>query len=166
MLCALETRDWDDELLALFGVDRGLLPEIVGSAAEVGEGELLGARVAVRGIAGDQQAALFGHGCHVPGRGKATYGTGSFVLVHTGDDAAPPPHGLLRTVAADGYALEGAVLVAGAAIQWLRDGLGRDRRRGGERGAGDERRGQRAASCSCPRSRGSGRRGGMPAPAG
>jgi glycerol kinase len=123
MLCALETRDWDDELLALFGVDRGLLPEIVGSAAEVGEGEVLGARVAVRGIAGDQQAALFGHGCHVPGSGKATYGTGSFVLVHTGDDAAPPPHGLLRTVAADGYALEGAVLVAGAAIQWLRDGL-------------------------------------------
>jgi glycerol kinase len=124
MLCALETRDWDDELLALFGVDRGLLPEIVGSAAEVGEGEVLGARVAVRGIAGDQQAALFGHGCHLPGSGKATYGTGSFVLVHTGDDAAPPPHGLLRTVAADGYALEGAVLVAGAAIQWLRDGLG------------------------------------------
>ncbi len=124
MLCALETRDWDDELLALFGVDRGLLPEIVGSAAEVGEGELLGARVAVRGIAGDQQAALFGHGCHTPGSGKATYGTGSFVLVHTGGDAGPPPHGLLRTVAADGYALEGAVLVAGAALQWLRDGLG------------------------------------------
>jgi glycerol kinase len=124
MLCALETRDWDDELLALFGVDRGLLPEIVGSAAEVGEAELLGARVALRGIAGDQQAALFGHGCHVPGSGKATYGTGSFVLVHTGDDAGPPPHGLLRTVAADGYALEGAVLVAGAALQWLRDGLG------------------------------------------
>ena len=141
MLCALETRDWDDELLALFGVDRGLLPEIVGSAAEVGEGELLGARVAVRGIAGDQQAALFGHGCHTPGSGKATYGTGSFVLVHTGGDAGPPPHGLLRTVAADGYALEGAVLVAGAALQWLRDGLGVIGRRGGERSAGDERRG-------------------------
>ncbi len=124
MLCSLQTRDWDDELLALFGVDRSLLPEIVGSADEVGEGELLGARVVVRAMAGDQQAALFGHGCHVAGDGKATYGTGSFVLVHAGDDASPPPHGLLRTVAVDGLALEGAVLVAGAALQWLRDGLG------------------------------------------
>jgi glycerol kinase len=124
MLCSLQTRDWDDELLALFGVDRSLLPEVVGSADEVGEGELLGVPVVVRGMAGDQQAALFGHGCHAPGDGKATYGTGSFVLVHTGIDASPPPHGLLRTVAADGFALEGAVLVAGAALQWLRDGLG------------------------------------------
>ncbi len=78
----------------------------------------------IRGIAGDQQAALYGQGCHRAGEGKATYGTGSFVLVHTGDDAAPPPHGLLKTAAADGYALEGAVLVSGAALQWLRDGLG------------------------------------------
>ncbi|HEX6762625.1 MAG TPA: glycerol kinase GlpK [Gaiellaceae bacterium] len=124
MLCSLHTRAWDDDLLALFGVDRSLLPEIVGSRDEVGEGDLLGVRVAVRGIAGDQQAALYGHGCHAPGEGKATYGTGSFVLVHAGDDASPPPHGLLKTVAADGYALEGAVLVAGAALQWLRDGLG------------------------------------------
>jgi glycerol kinase len=124
MLCSLHTRDWDDELLGLFGVERSLLPEIVGSADEVGEGELLGARVVIRGMAGDQQAALFGHGCHAAGEGKATYGTGSFVLVHTGIDASPPPHGLLRTVAADGLALEGAVLVAGAALQWLRDGLG------------------------------------------
>ena len=124
MLCSLHTRDWDDELLALFGVDRSLLPEIVGSADHVGEGELLGAPVEVRGLAGDQQAALYGHGCHAAGEGKATYGTGSFVLVHTGDDASPPPHGVLRTVAVDGLALEGAVLVAGAAVQWLRDGLG------------------------------------------
>jgi glycerol kinase len=124
MLCSLHTRDWDDELLALFGIERSLLPEIVGSADEVGEGELLGAPVLVRGMAGDQQAALFGHGCHTAGDGKATYGTGSFVLVHTGSDASVPPHGLLRTVAADGLALEGAVLVAGAALQWLRDGLG------------------------------------------
>ncbi len=123
MLCSLHTRDWDDELLDLFGVERSLLPEIVGSADEVGEGELLGTRVVIRGMAGDQQAALFGHGCHTAGEGKATYGTGSFVLVHTGLDASPPPHGLLRTVAADGLALEGAVLVAGAALQWLRDGL-------------------------------------------
>jgi glycerol kinase len=124
LLVSLQTLDWDDDLLALFGVDRALLPRIVRSDEQVGEGELLGGRFAVRGIAGDQQAALFGQGCHTAGEGKATYGTGSFVLVHTGDDASPPPHGLLKTAAADGYALEGAVLVSGAALQWLRDGLG------------------------------------------
>jgi len=124
LLVSLETLDWDDELLELFGVDRSLLPRIVGSAETVGEGRLNGRTVEIRGIAGDQQAALYGQGCHAAGEGKATYGTGSFVLVHTGDDAAPPPHGLLKTAAADGYALEGAVLVSGAAVQWIRDGLG------------------------------------------
>jgi glycerol kinase len=124
MLASLQTLDWDDELLALFGVERELLPRIVRSDEAVGEGELLGTRAEIRGIAGDQQAALYGQGCHAAGEGKATYGTGSFVLVHTGDDAALPPRGLLKTAAADGYALEGAVLVAGAAVQWLRDGLG------------------------------------------
>jgi glycerol kinase len=84
----------------------------------------LGATVTLRGIAGDQQAALYGQGCHRPGEAKATYGTGSFVLVHTGDDTGPAPAGLLKTAAVDGYAAEGAVLVAGAAVQWLRDGLG------------------------------------------
>ncbi len=124
MLVSLETLDWDDELLGLFGVDRALLPEIVRSDALVGEGELLGRTVRIAGVAGDQQASLYGQGCHDAGEGKATYGTGTFCLVHTGDDASPPPHGLLKTAAADGYALEGAVLVAGAALQWLRDGLG------------------------------------------
>ena len=124
MLCSLTGPDWDDDLLALFGVDRALLPEIVRSTDEVGEGALLGATVAIRGLAGDQQAALFGHGCHAAGEAKATYGTGSFVLVHTGAAAAEAPHGLLVTAACDGFALEGAVLVAGAALQWLRDGLG------------------------------------------
>jgi glycerol kinase len=124
MLVDLETLDWDDELLALFGIPRALLPRIVGSAEPVGDGELNGRTVEIRGIAGDQQAALYGQGCHAPGEGKATYGTGSFVLVHTGDDASAPPDGLLKTAAADGYALEGAVLTSGAAIQWLRDGLG------------------------------------------
>ena len=124
MLVNLDTLDWDDDLLALFGVDRELLPRIVRSTDDLGEGELLGRTVRIRGVAGDQQAALYGQGCHAPGEGKATYGTGSFVLVHTGDDAGPAPHGLLKTAAADGYALEGAVLVAGAAVQWLRDGLG------------------------------------------
>jgi len=124
MLVDLASLDWDDELLALFGVERSLLPRIVRSDAPLGTGELLGRRVELRGIARDQQAALYGQGCHRAGEGKATYGTGSFVLVHTGDDASAPPHGLLKTAAADGYALEGAVLVSGAAVQWLRDGLG------------------------------------------
>jgi glycerol kinase len=124
MLCSLATLDWDDELLALFGVDSGLLPRIVPSRAEVGEAELDGLSLPIRGLAGDQQAALFGQGCHARGEGKVTYGTGSFVLVHTGTAAPEPPHGLLATAAADGYALEGAVLASGAAIQWLRDGLG------------------------------------------
>jgi glycerol kinase len=124
LLVSLETLDWDDELLAVFGVDRSLLPRIARSEEVFGEGMLLNRRVQIRGIAGDQQAALYGQGCHAAGEGKATYGTGTFVLVHTGDDATPPPHGLLKTAAADGYALEGAVLVSGAAVQWLRDGLG------------------------------------------
>jgi glycerol kinase len=124
LLASLRTLDWDDELLALFGVDRDLLPRIIRSDEPVGEGELLGTRAQIRGIAGDQQAALYGQGCHAAGEGKVTYGTGSFVLVHTGDDASAPPQGLLKTAAADGYAFEGAVLVGGAALQWLRDGLG------------------------------------------
>ena len=91
MLASLRTLDWDDELLALFGVAPDLLPRIVRSDEPVGEGELLGTRAQIRGIAGDQQAALYGQGCHSAGEGKATYGTGSFVLVHTGDDASAPP---------------------------------------------------------------------------
>jgi glycerol kinase len=124
LLVSLETLDWDDELLELFHIPREVLPRIVRSDETVGEGELLDRTVTIRGIAGDQQAALYGQGCHTAGEGKATYGTGSFVLVHTGADASPPPHGLLKTAAADGYALEGAVLASGAAVQWLRDGLG------------------------------------------
>jgi glycerol kinase len=122
LLCSLETLDWDDELLELFGVPRGVLPEIRASGAEFGEGELLGRTIPVRGIAGDQQAALF-----AAGGAKATYGTGSFILVETDE---PPGEGVLRTAAArlEGEpprrALEGAVFVTGAAIQWLRDGLG------------------------------------------
>ncbi len=124
LLVSLATRDWDDELLDLFGVDRALLPQISRSEDVFGEGTLLGRAMQIRGIAGDQQAALYGQGCHEAGESKATYGTGTFLLVHTGEDASPPPHGLLKTAAADGYALEGAVLVSGAALQWLRDGLG------------------------------------------
>ena len=125
MLLELDSLDWSEELLDLFGVDRALLPRLVRSAEVVGEAELLGATVPIAGIAGDQQAALFGHGCFGRGQAKATYGTGSFVLAHAGTERGPVPAGLLETVAASGgYAHEGAVLASGAAIQWLRDGLG------------------------------------------
>ncbi len=126
LLYSLRAGDWDPDLLDLFGIDPDILPRIVPSAGHVGDAELLGATIPICGIAGDQHAALFGQGCVVAGQCKATYGTGAFVLTHTGDDCAPPPFGLLRTTAAqpDAFALEGAVFVAGAALQWLRDGLG------------------------------------------
>ena len=125
MLLDLDTLDWDDELLALFGVDRALLPRLVRSSEVVGEGELLGVTLPIAGLAGDQQASLAGHGCFERGEAKTTYGTGSFVLVHAGESRPGAPEGLLETAAAPhGYALEGAILVTGAAIQWLRDGLG------------------------------------------
>ena len=130
MLLDLDRGAWDDELLALCGVVRSLLPRVVGSSEVVGEAELFGATIPIAGIAGDQQAALFGQGCFARGQAKATYGTGSFVLVNVGDDRAAAPEGVLRTAAAVApgarpqFALEGSVLVGGAAVQWLRDGLG------------------------------------------
>ena len=125
MLLDLDSLDWSGELLDLFSVDRGLLPRLVSSSEVIGEAELLGVTLPIAGIAGDQQAALFGHGCFERGEAKATYGTGSFVLANAGTDRGPAPAGLLETVAASGgYALEGAILASGAAIQWLRDGLG------------------------------------------
>ena len=130
LLVSLATLDWDDELLELFGVDRGLLPEIRPSSGVAAEAELLGATVPIAGIAGDQQAALAGHGAFTAGGAKATYGTGSFVLAHTGTDGSAPPDGVVRTAAArlpgqpPQFALEGSIFVTGAAVQWLRDGLG------------------------------------------
>jgi glycerol kinase len=130
MLLDLASGDWDDELLGLFGVERDLLPRVVGSSEVVGEAELFGATVPVAGIAGDQQAALFGQACFEAGQAKATYGTGSFVLVNVGSGRDAAPEGLLRTAVAVApgarpqFALEGSVLVGGAAVQWLRDGLG------------------------------------------
>jgi glycerol kinase len=129
MLLGLDSLDWDDELLALFGVERSLLPELRGSSEVVGEGELLGVKLPIGGIAGDQQAALVGQGCFRVGQGKATYGTGTFVLVDVGETPLEPPPGLLETaaVAFGGgrrYAVEGSILTTGAVIQWLRDGLG------------------------------------------
>ena len=125
MLLDLDTLDWSPELLDLFGVDPVLLPRLVRSSEVVGEAELLGVTLPIAGIAGDQQASLFGHGCFDRGQAKATYGTGSFVLANAGAERGPAPAGLLETVAASGgYAFEGAILASGAAIQWLRDGLG------------------------------------------
>jgi glycerol kinase len=121
---------WDAELLELFGVPASVLPEVVPSSGVIAEGELLGTRLPIAGMAGDQQAALFGQACLRPGQGKVTYGTGSFVLVNTGEDPGDPREGLVQTVAwqlgsgAASYALEGSVFVTGAALQWLRDGLG------------------------------------------
>jgi glycerol kinase len=128
LLVSLASLDWDDELLELFGVPREVLPQIKPSSEVVGEAELLGATLPIAGIAGDQQAALFGQACFEPGQAKATYGTGNFVLAHTGADYGLPPPGLVRTAAArvgpPAYALEGSIFVTGAAVQWLRDGLG------------------------------------------
>jgi glycerol kinase len=130
MLLDLERLEWDDELLALFSIDRSLLPALHPSSGVIAEGRILGQTLPIAGIAGDQQAALFGQCCFHPGQAKATYGTGSFVLAHVGAVTGPAPEGLLKTavaVAPGGtpeYALEGAILASGAAIQWLRDGLG------------------------------------------
>jgi glycerol kinase len=122
---------WDEQLCATLGVDPARLPAPVPSSGVIGEtpAELLGAPIPVAGIAGDQQAALFGQICHRPGLAKNTYGTGSFVLLNVGQSAPQPAGGLLTTVAwgLDGaatYALEASVFIAGAAVQWLRDGLG------------------------------------------
>jgi glycerol kinase len=130
LLFNLESLTWDPELLALFGVPESVLPALVPSSGVLGEAELLDARVPIAGIAGDQQAALFGQACFEPGQAKVTYGTGSFVLVNAGSEPGAAPEGLVRTVAwrlGDApavYALEGSVFVTGAALQWLRDGLG------------------------------------------
>ena len=97
MLLDLDTLDWDDELLELFGVDRCCCPGSSARREVVGEAELLGVTLPIAGIAGDQQAALFGHGCFERGEAKATYGTGSFVLANAGAERGPPPSGLLET---------------------------------------------------------------------
>ncbi len=131
MLYDIGAGRWDDELLELFGVPERSLPRVLSSAAEFGETRaeaLHGHAVPIRGVAGDQQAALFGHLCVDPGMGKTTYGTGSFVLMNAGFSAPEPPRGLLATAACSAgggraYALEASIFVTGAAVQWLRDGL-------------------------------------------
>lgn len=130
LLYDLETRDWHPDLLGLFRVPREVLPSIVTSSGAVGETdqEHLAFPLPIAGIAGDQQAALFGQGCVAPGLAKNTYGTGAFLLVMAGEDLPLPVEGLLVTAACGPhgepwYAVEGSVFIAGAAIQWLRDGL-------------------------------------------
>ena len=116
LLFNIHTRQWDDELLRILRIPREILPRVVKSDENLGD---------IRGIAGDQQAALFGQRCTVAGLAKNTYGTGCFIVMNTGDRAVQSKQGLLTTLACDGqYALEGSVFVAGAAIQWLRDSLG------------------------------------------
>ncbi len=129
MLFDIRRLAWDEELCGLLGVDPARLPEPLPSAHVYGTTSEFGGEVPVAGIAGDQQAALFGQACHVAGTAKNTYGTGSFVLLHTGSVAPEPAAGLLTTVACDAgdepaYALEASIFVTGAAVQWLRDGLG------------------------------------------
>jgi glycerol kinase len=130
MLYDIGRRGWDPDLLALFGVPAAALPEVRRSSGEFGvtDAAHFGVELPILGVAGDQQAALFGQGCWRAGQAKNTYGTGAFLLLHTGDRRPRSRHGLLATVACarDGgpaYALEGSVFIAGAAIQWLRDGL-------------------------------------------
>ena len=135
LLFNIHTLQWDDELLALFGVPRAMLPRVLPSSAVYGQTDprLFGAPIPLAGDAGDQQAATFGQACFASGMAKNTYGTGCFLLLNTGSQAITSQHGLLTTIAWGlgdpghpqvTYALEGSVFIAGAAVQWLRDGLG------------------------------------------
>ena len=131
MLFDIHRLDWDDGLLDAVGVPRSVLPQVLPSSGFYGytDAKLFGAEVPIWGVAGDQQAALFGQACFEPGTAKATYGTGAFLLMNTGSKAAASRHRMLTTIAWGRgervtYALEGSLFVAGAAVQWLRDELG------------------------------------------
>jgi glycerol kinase len=131
LLYDLRDRDWHPELLGIFGIPREVLPSIVPSSGVVGESDPshIGFPLPIAGLAGDQQSALFGQGCCRDGLAKNTYGTGAFLLVYRGSRLPRPPEGVLATAACGpngepAYALEGSVFIAGAAVQWLRDGLG------------------------------------------
>lgn len=129
MLYNIHTGAWDDELLKIFGVPRSMLPQVRSSSEVYGDASLLGGTVPIAGIAGDQQAALFGQVCTKPGLVKNTYGTGCFMLMNTGTKPIASKNNLLTTIAwrignRTEYALEGSIFIAGAVVQWLRDGLG------------------------------------------
>ncbi|MDE2156296.1 MAG: glycerol kinase GlpK [Xanthomonadaceae bacterium] len=131
MLFDIHARRWDDELLRMLDIPRCMLPQVCSSSEIYGHtavSRFFGCEVPIGGVAGDQQAALFGQACFAPGMAKNTYGTGCFMLMNTGSQAVPSRHGLLTTIAweLDGaveYALEGSIFVAGSVVQWLRDGL-------------------------------------------
>ena len=129
LLFNINSLDWDDEILSYFGVPRKLLPEVKSSSEVLGEAALFGGQAPIAGVAGDQQASLFGHQCFRRGNVKNTYGTGCFLLMNTGQEVPRSESGLVSTVAwrragATTYALEGSVFIAGAAVQWLRDEVG------------------------------------------
>ena len=131
MVFDIHAQDWDDELLALFRIPRAMMPQVLDSSAEFGATgpDILGFPIPITGIAGDQQAATFGQACFEPGMVKSTYGTGCFALLNTGDRPVASRSNMLTTLAyrLDGrvtYALEGSIFIAGAAVKWLRDGLG------------------------------------------
>lgn len=129
MMFNIKTGDWDEELLRIFGVPRSMLPEVCSSSEVYGEASLFSDPIPIAGIAGDQQAALFGQVCVRPGMVKNTYGTGCFMLMNTGSQPIASKNNLLTTVAwrigeRTEYALEGSIFIAGAVVQWLRDGLG------------------------------------------
>ncbi len=130
LLMDLRTLDWDAAIAGEMGIPAAMLPEIRSSVGDFGEAGGVLAGVPVTGVLGDQQAAVFGQACYQPGEAKNTYGTGCFMLLHTGTEIVPSEHGLLTTVAyrigdePANYALEGSVAIAGAAVQWLRDNLG------------------------------------------
>jgi glycerol kinase len=131
MLFNIHTLSWDDELLALFDIPKSMLPQVKSSSEVYGEtaGEIFAAKIPIAGIAGDQQAALFGQMCTEPGMAKNTYGTGCFLLMNIGDKPILSKNNLVTTVACNvnggvTYALEGSIFIGGAVVQWLRDGLG------------------------------------------
>ena len=124
--CIIHKLDWDDTLLQALNIPRAMLPQVRSSSEVYGYTEIQGVRVPIAGIAGDQQAALFGQTCFEPGEAKNTYGTGCFLLMNTGDKPFVSQNGLVTTIAISlngkvQYALEGSVFVGGAVIQWLRD---------------------------------------------
>src|SRR4029079_5926615 len=132
LLLDIRSGTWDDDLLRLMDIPREVLPSVLPSSAVWAETDpaLFGRAIPIAGVAGDQQAAMFGQACFAPGEGKNTYGTGAFLLANVGDAPIESGHGLLSTVlwrlgedAPAAYALEGSVFVAGAAVHWLRDGL-------------------------------------------
>ncbi|QJQ06472.1 glycerol kinase GlpK [Undibacterium piscinae] len=128
MLWNIHQACWDEELLELFQIPAAILPSVHASSHRYGASKLFGAAIPIAGIAGDQQAALFGQACFKPGMAKNTYGTGCFMLLHTGNQCASSANGLISTAACQvdsqpQYALEGSVFIGGAVVQWLRDGL-------------------------------------------